>query len=54
MKTPMNFLLQLTKTRYFFWAVLSLPFVSTVIDYSRDQLILGEAIHASGEMSASP
>jgi len=48
----MNFLMRLAKTRYFFWAVLSLPFVSTVIDYSRGQLILGEAIHASGEMSA--
>ncbi len=48
----MNFLLRLTKTRYFVWFVLSLPFISTVVDYSGGRLIFAEVIHASGEMSA--
>ncbi len=34
------------------WAILSFPFLLTIIDYSRGQLFYGEVIHASGEMSA--
>lgn len=48
----MNYLLPLVRTRFFVWAMLGLPFVYTVVQYSRGQVFYGEVIHASGEMSA--
>ncbi len=48
----MNILLTLVRSRLFVWAMLSLPFIYTVIAYSRGELFYGEVIHSSGETSA--
>jgi len=39
-------------SRYFLWAVLALPFVGMINSYRTGDLIYGEMIHVSGELSA--
>lgn len=48
----MRFFLMMVRSRYFLWAILSLPFLYITVSYSQGNLFYGEVIHLSGEISA--